>query len=366
MGNYIINQNPQSIYANGMKLDLGDIRVSAMVEVPEGVSQVIFNNNTIVDMSYDNVVPEVVHNGYMFHASNGNICTGTYDPVDVTQDTVNPNVVYNGYTFHDANGNALIGVGGDVRDYVALVDGEVTHNDYTIAATGFGRFGGNYLNALNFNKSVTFGKYVSCLHLAFATCNNFNSPVNILYTDEGLNCYGMFSSCSNFNQPINIMAKSMFSIDYMFQSCSNFNQSIIFPNAIPRQEIDGSIQYPSAYWVFAYCNGLRNQNIIFGNNYNSFANCFANCEYFSGNVVIKSLMVNNNARNMFSGKSNSYRVNLYVYNIVRKWFNTTNGANSITTTSSGTITWQTNTANNCQYNVGWNIYIYNYIPGWAE
>lgn len=78
MANYRINAPVQLDYARYMKMDYGDIIVERADQIPDA-AKVVYFGETLVDLTNDTVIPEVVTRGYTFHGSDGNIYEGTME-----------------------------------------------------------------------------------------------------------------------------------------------------------------------------------------------------------------------------------------------------------------------------------------------
>lgn len=303
MNNYIFYP-PQQNYHNNQKIDLGDFRILTPGMTEQDAAMVIFNGYTLVDMTMDTVNPNVVFNGYTFHASNGWKLKGTYDPVDVTQDTVNPNVVLNGYTFHDANKLPMVGT--LVPPPNINYDNMVIVHDKTNGDYAFG------------NCAWQTG-YIPSAEKMFASNSLFNNSITI--GNNVKNCYQMLYQCRTFNSPINI-GKNVNNVIQMCYYCDNFNQSpLIFPNYI-----------------------------------NNFYQTMSYCTNFQGNIYVENTYVAN-VKYMLQETNVAKRKNIYCTNL--DCFRQTSSSYSITGTS---MRWYSDPSNNCYYNTTYNIYLYNYLP----
>lgn len=301
MNNYIFYP-PQQNYHNNQKIDLGDFRILTPGMTEQDASKIIFNGYTLVDMTEDTVNPNVVFNGYTFHASNGWKLKGTYDPVDVTQDTVNPNVVLNGYTFHDANKSPMVGTlvpPPNINYDNMVIVHDKTNGDYAV---------GNY---------SYLSSYIPNAVQLFFQNSMFNNSITI--GNNVKNCYEMFYQCYNFNGLINI-GKNVNNCVQMLYYCSNFNQS----------------------------------PLIFPNNVNNFYQTMSYCSDFQGNIYVENNSVYN-VRYMLQGTNTAKRKNIYCTYL--GYFGQTSSSSSLTGTS---ITWTPMT--NGYYNTYYNIYLYNYLP----
>jgi hypothetical protein len=106
-------------------------------------------------------------------------------------------------------------------------------------------------------------------------------------------------------------------------------------------------------WTYSACLKLTGAPVC-GNNVTNMSNAYSYCRNLYGNSYFYSPNVSN-MQNCFYNRNASNQLNIYV--IKDSTTNTTIHTQNITGTSSAPI-WTEDTANNCQYNTQYNIYIY--------
>ena len=240
MNNYIFYP-PQQNYHNNQKIDLGDFRILTPGMTEQDAAMVIFNGYTLVDMTMDTVNPNVVFNGYTFHASNGWKLKGTYDPVDLSQDTIVPEAVLNGYTFHDANKLPMVGTlmppPNINYDNMVIVHNK-TNGDYVMGNYGY------------------YTQYIPSAASLFYSNSSFNDPITI--GNNVKNVVQMLYSCTNFNQSPLIFPYNVNNFSSAMGYCNNFEGNIYIENTYItniRGMLQGTNNYkikniycPNLYW----------------------------------------------------------------------------------------------------------------------
>lgn len=164
---------------------------------------------------------------------------------------------------------------------------------------------------------------------------NINHPSVTNLVNTYYSCYNLTGSPVCGDNVINMSGT--------YHSCTNLTGSPVCGNNV----VNMSYAYYKCYHL---------TTAIFSEKVNNVAYAYESCPNIQGNVYISSTTVNN-ARNVFSGRNVSNRLNIYVPSTgtTLTMFTYTNIA-SITGTS---ITWTDDTiTNGCYYNTTQNIYIY--------
>ena len=196
-----------------------------------------------------------------------------------------------------------------------------------------------FMECHNFNQPVKLSNAILDTKHMFFNCYNYNQPTSI--PPNATSLYFMFTNCYSFNQSVTIPA-SVTNLAYTFCDCNKFNQPVIIPDSVT-----------TMCETFRNCRNL-NVPMSIGAGVTNLSGAFKNCSNFGSNVTVLSSGVTN-IKNMFYGKNNSKRVNVFVpagsttnttFNNVAPMFN----VSSVTMTN--------DTANNCRYNTARNIYVY--------
>lgn len=97
------------------------------------VNIVVFDGDTLVDLTSDTVVADKLLAGYTAHNSAGQVISGTCDfNANTSSDTVVADKLTSGYTAHDANGQAITGT----KQSITVNSLSVTENGIYTAPTG--------------------------------------------------------------------------------------------------------------------------------------------------------------------------------------------------------------------------------------
>ena len=260
-------------------------------------SQIIFNNNSVMDLTNDTVSPEHVENGYTFHAANGAPCVGTMAGGGGGDS----------FTINVAEGSGEYRLLQTKMDY-ALANNS-TFNKPLEIGDNIISLSHAFEGCSEFNQQVNIPNNVSNIVCLFNGCSSFNQNVDI--NDNLNNMYGVFSGCSSLNQNIKIPSTG-YNLSNMFSGCSSLNYNIQIPQTgydlsnifsgcssldqnMSILENANNIEY-----MFSGCSSL-NQNMLIPENYNNISGLFSNCSSLNINITIPDSVVNSS--NLFYGCS---------------------------------------------------------------
>ena len=161
-------------------------------------------------------------------------------------------------------------------------------------------------------------------------------PRKVKVSNKNINCLEMRNLVIG-----NIISDSVTNMRYAYVNCTNLTTAACGNNVI---DMTGA---------YANCNNLT--TAVCGPNVTSMIGAYRGCTNIHGNTYFYSNSIAN-AANCFQGRNTSNRLNIYVH--AGTTTNTTVMYTNAYSLVGTTITWTTDTANNCSYNTVRNLYIY--------
>lgn len=271
--------------------------------------------------------------------------------------------------------------------YVGMFESTKFNNPININSYGYTDITGMLSGATSFNSDFIFSdQTVKCDNL-FDGCINFDREINI--PDNISYCSSMFANCITYSKSPYV-PKNAINCSHMFWNCRSMTNH---PKKIPDSVTDCSYMFGECYnlsgkdWtlntacigVNHYCNCARMYYMCNNLSYSAkfpYGNCegmFWGCnnitrlscdmktdELFYGlnSFQVQKITNSYNYSNFIASRSNDRRLDIYLYSsVLNSYFNRSNEQSIV----GKSITWTTDSSNECYYNTYYNVYIYCYI-----
>lgn len=216
-----------------------------------------------------------------------------------------------------------------------------------------------FFTATNYNQPVTIPDSVKDCSFMFNYARNFNSSVII--GNAVANCESMFMQAYSFNQPV-IIPNGVRYCSNMFRSVTMFNSYVIIPPSVFSTymmffEINSCGYNTYNQGWNAYSNSaLKAPIYFFANSVNNAAYMFQQSNSLS-DIYITGVQ-NNKQLYMFMRNNGGVRCNIFTDETSKTFLSQTS-----ILVNGGKPTWTEDASNNCIYNTGMNLYIYNTWDG---
>ena len=322
-----------------------------LVNIPDGVLSVENMFRGCTNYNQPVTIPNsVIQCGTMFASSKFN------QPITLPSNITN--VVQ---MFASSNFNSVVTIPNTVTNLFSLFKDSTGFNQPVTIPNSVTSCAQMFYAAQKFNQPVTIPNSVTSCSFMFNYATHFNSSVTI---GNGVTtCDHMFMQAFDFNQPV-IIPNGVRNCTNMFRSVTMFNSYVIIPPSVFSTlgmffDVN-SCGYNAYNQAFnAYSNSaLKAPIYFFANNISSSqaAYMFSSCNSMS-NLYILGLQ-NNKQLNQFIRNNGSVRCNIYTDETSKTLLSQTS-----ILVNSGKPTWTEDASNNCIYNTGMNLYIYNTWDG---
>lgn len=243
------------------------------------------------------------------------------------------------------NFNAPITMGANMNAYVYMANmfnGCANYNQPTVFPKGELTYA--LAECTNFNSEVVLSPISNCYSL-FYNCVSYNRPITL----PEYSCFeSMFDKCNNFNQPLGIPNGS--DCTSMLLNCNSFNSPVVFKGSLDNSVNSVSNMFGASMTAPIY---IMNANLLFGED---------GGQLLYANELISDIYLTGYTDSCLSIPDDyGRRVNIYTDD--NSIANMTNVIMNPSNWNYVPLTYQTDAANNCQYNSQYNLYIYNTWDG---